>query len=418
MKKKGFKPKLPIGLSWGLAVYAGVLALLVLLAQIFAVPFTHALVLLCLIMPIPSILLLLIAMNFVSVDASVGAATAVRGERVSVCVNIKNRSVLPISTVEVICAVPDQSGVRGVSRLKKRISLTPFGSVTVSATPIVHRRGRYEVGVKEIWLYDLLHLIKIRKRIKGSYTLAALPKLLARESSISYDGTIDEDPSVAVDVFSSYDYGDVREYRVGDSMKRIHWKLSSKGGELQVKKSVAQSESYICIVCDRGIDKSAYRLSEADLNELDDRNVEEAMLAVSGICRHDGNGCISVQADDGGALLLNFGGVTDEGEMRYLLSALEKGAGADIVSLIPENATSVYYIVSYFSREQAKGVFDAYRSCASQEFNVCIRDVGAFIPKEKREEYRVSLDAFRTLLVENGISFFTVTEGGARNEEE
>lgn len=419
MKDKKVMPKRsPIGVSWGLAVYAVTIALLILLAQTVVVPFTHALVLLCLTMPIPSILCLLIAMPFVSAGARVGVATAVRGERGGVCVNIRNRSVFPISTAEVICSVPNQSGVRGVAELKKRISLTPFGNVTVSAEPIAYRRGRYEVGVNEVWLYDLLHLIKIRKSINGTYTLAVLPKILERDIGLADDGSIDEDSSVTVDVFSSYDYGDVREYRVGDSMKRIHWKLSSKSDELQVKKSVAQNESYTCIVCDRSIDSSVYRLSRDAVNELDDRTVEEAMLAVSEICRRDGNGCLSVQTDDGGAILLSFGGIADEIEMRYLLSGLEKGEAADVTSIIPESATSVYYILSYFSPEQAKGVFGALRTCVSQTFNVCIRDVGAFVPEEKRDDYRASLNAFKTLLAENGILFFTVTEEGVRNEEE
>ncbi len=418
MKNKRFIPKRPpIGVSWGLAVYAVTLFLLILLAQIVVEPFTHALVLLCLCMPIPSILLLLIAMPFVSVGAKVGVATAVRNERGTVCVNIRNGAVLPISTAEVVCRVPDEKGGRGVIGLKKKISLTPFSLVTVKAEPIARRRGRYEVGVKEVWLYDLLHLIKIRKRINGAYTLAVLPRLNECGTDLPDDGSMEEDSSVTYDVFSSYDYGDVRDYRAGDAMKRIHWKLSSKNDELQVRKSVAQNESYTCIVCDRSIDGSSYRLSRDVANELDDRTVEEAMLAVSEICRRDGNGCLSVQTDDGGALLLNFGGISDEGEMRYLLSGLEKGEGADAASLIPESATAVYYILSYLSPEQAKGVFGAHRNCVGQVFNVCIRDVGAFIPEEKREDYRVSLDAFKTLLSENGISFFTVTEGGEKNEE-
>ncbi len=418
MKNKKFSFKRPpIGVSWGLAVYVVTLILLIFLAQLILIPFTHALVLLCLIMPIPSILLLLITMPFVSADPTVGTVTAIRGEYGNVCVKIKNRSVLPISTASVVCQVPDQNGERGVTVLKKRVSLIPFGTVTVSAEPISYRRGRHEVGAREIWLYDLLHLIKIRKRINGVYTLAVLPRLPEREANIPDDGSTEEDPSVTVDVFSSYDYGDVREYRIGDSMKRIHWKLCAKNDELQVRKSVAQNENYICILCDRSIYGSSYRLSPGVKNELDDRNVEEAMLAVSEICHRDGKGCLSVQTDDGNALLLNFGGVGDEAEMRFLLSGLEKGESADIAALIPESATSVYYILSYLSPDQAKGVFGAHRSCVSQSFNVCVRDVSEFIPEGKREEYRASLSAFKTLLAENGIPFFSVMEGGEKNEE-
>ena len=63
--------------------------------------------------------------------------------------------------------------------------------------------------------------------VNGVYTLAVLPKLYDREFGLNDDGSTEEDPSVTVDVFSSYDYGDVREYRIGDSMKRIHWRAPS-----------------------------------------------------------------------------------------------------------------------------------------------------------------------------------------------
>ena len=119
----------------------------------------------------------------------------------------------------------------------------------------------------------------------------------------------------------------------------------------------------------------------------------------------------------GPVLIIDTPGIDDEGEIRQLLTALEKGEASDAVALIPEHASEVYYILSYLSPEQAKGVFAAQNKCVFQEFKVCLRDVGAFIPEDKRDEYRLSLDAFKTLLYENGVSFFTVTEGGEKNEE-
>ncbi len=415
-KRKALR-RLPIGVSFGLPVYAGTLLLLIILAQTLPVPFTHALVLLCLYMPIPSVLILLMSMPFLSVGARVGTATAVRNEKCSMCVNIKNSSLLPISVAEVICRVPDEKDGSGAAYLKQKITLAPLSLVTVTAEPVARRRGRFEVGVKEIWVCDLLRLVKIRKRLNGAYTLAVMPILPNGQTGLYDDGITEDDSAVTVDVFSSYDYSDVREYRAGDSMKRVHWKLYAKSDDLQVRKSVEQNQSYTCIVCDRSVDGSLYNLSRGAQNELDDRTVEEAMLAVSEICRRDESGCLAVGTDDGCALRLDFGGISDEAEMRYLLSGLERGDGADLTSLIPESATAVYYIISYLSPDRARGVFDVHKSCVSQAFNVCIRDVTAFIPEDRREDYRASLQQFQALLAENSISFFTVTEGGHTNEE-
>ena len=414
-KRKTAPSSLPVGLAFGSVVYAVALTLLIILAQWIRLPFTHALVRLCLFMPIADMICLLIALPSVTVGARVGIATADRLEKATITVNIKNRSPLPISMVKATCLVPAQNGARGVDTAAKRLFLAPFSTVTVEAQPTAYRRGRVVVGVSEVLLYDLLHLIKVRKRINGVYTLAVLPRVSNGESPLIYDGKTEEDASVTQDTFSSYDYGDVRDYRVGDSIKKIHWKLSSKSEELQVRRNVALTDSHVCIVCDRSTD-SPYRLSVGVLNELDDRTVEEAMLAVSAICRNDGRGSLIIGTDDGGSLLLDFNGVADESEMRFLLSALERGENVSSF-VIPESATSVYYIISYLSPNQARGVFEAHRDSASRTFNLCLRDVSDFIPNGKREEYKASLEAFKLALAQNGIPFLIVKEGGTDDEE-
>ncbi len=415
-KRKTARSSLPVSPAIGFVVYAAVLTLLIILAQWIRIPFTHALVRLCLFIPIADIICLLIALPSVTAGARVGIAKADRLGKAKITVNIKNRSLLPISMVKATCLVPAQNGARGVDTVAKRFFLAPFSTVTVEAQPTAYRRGRVEVGVSEVLLYDLLHLIKIRKRINGIYTLAVLPRISNNESSLIYDGKTEEDASVTQDTFSSYEYGDVRDYRVGDSMKKIHWKLSSKSEELQVWRNVALTDSHVCIVCDRSVD-SSYRLSSGVINELDDRTVEEAMLAVSAICRNDGRGSLVIGTDDGGSLLLHFNGVADEGAMRFLLSALEKGENCGRSAVIPESATSVHYIISYLSPNQARGVFDAHRDSASRTFNLCLRDVSELIPEGKREEYKASLESFKLALAQNGIPFLIVKEGGAGDEE-
>jgi uncharacterized protein (DUF58 family) len=95
----------------------------------------------------------------------------------------------------------------------------PLGAVTLART---------YGGVASVWVHPRIHLLR------------AVPAGMAR----SLDGRIDKVPHGTI-TFDS-----LREYVVGDELRRVHWRSSAKVGELMVREQLDTSEPTIVVLLD------------------------------------------------------------------------------------------------------------------------------------------------------------------------
>ncbi|MGX6607058.1 DUF58 domain-containing protein [Micromonosporaceae bacterium Da 78-11] len=95
----------------------------------------------------------------------------------------------------------------------------PLGLVTLAQT---------YGGVAEVWVHPRIHLMR------------AVPAGMAR----SLDGRVDKVPQGTI-TFDS-----LREYVVGDELRRVHWRSSAKVGELMVREQLDTSEPTIVVLLD------------------------------------------------------------------------------------------------------------------------------------------------------------------------
>lgn len=97
-------------------------------------------------------------------------------------------------------------------------------------------RGIYNFGATEVIIKDFLYIFTVNFTLKGNKSIRVYPKIYSfipkafdgyNEISIinSNRKNIEDESSVR----------DIRKYRVGDSLRKIHWKLSAKYGELYIK---------------------------------------------------------------------------------------------------------------------------------------------------------------------------------------
>jgi uncharacterized protein (DUF58 family) len=124
------------------------------------------------------------------------------------------------------------------------------GRATTVDYPVpTHRRGVVPVGPLRITRGDPLGLVTLA-RAYGDITtvwvhphihlLRAVPAGLAR----SLDGRIDKVPHGTI-TFDS-----LREYVVGDELRRVHWRSSAKVGQLMVREQLDTSEPTIVVLLD------------------------------------------------------------------------------------------------------------------------------------------------------------------------
>lgn len=137
-----------------------------------------------------------------------------------VWIQITNKMDSSFSTIKLKTFVPG----KGTSILKE--SFTPPGY------------GQYEFHIKKIIYYDILRIFHKKKKPDCAGHITSMPSALPIECIIPFtDESGDE-----CDVFSKIKKGDdpseifqIRAFSEGDSLRQIHWKLSSKMDTLIVR---------------------------------------------------------------------------------------------------------------------------------------------------------------------------------------
>ncbi len=173
------------------------------------------------------------------------APTAVRGESARLFLQAEHRCLLPVARLRGEFAYDRQSG-------ECVFSPAPFCTHEKQLTLNARHVGQYPAGLKSLIISDIFGLfeMKIKARKDVSF-LTVLPRPFDIDKPRF---TLGDDGRAAL-ARTQEDYSapeDVRAYRPGDAMKRIHWKLSSRKKELLVRRyeTPAPPDTLILLDCD------------------------------------------------------------------------------------------------------------------------------------------------------------------------
>ena len=166
-----------------------------------------------------------------------------RGEPARMTLTIHNRSKLRAATL----VATDRCGRSTVP--VPLLRLRPGHDTTAEYPVPTERRGVVAVGPLRVTRGDPLGLVRLSRTYGQPSTvwvhprihlLRAVPAGMAR----SLDGRIDKVPHGTI-TFDS-----LREYVVGDELRRVHWRSSAKVGELMVREQLDTSEPTIVVLLD------------------------------------------------------------------------------------------------------------------------------------------------------------------------
>ena len=162
---------------------------------------------------------------------------AVQGQPFVVTVRLTNRSPLPIPQLLTLVQAADEWGG---SNITLRCSGMLGGSARAEQrlTLQANKSGVWQLRLQSVTLWDHLGLFKAQCALpQTAQSLCVLPQSAHLGSDTQpdpdADGTQESDRSV---LGGSYD---VREYREGDSLKQVHWKLSAKLNRLLIREPLA-----------------------------------------------------------------------------------------------------------------------------------------------------------------------------------
>ena len=124
--------------------------------------------------------------------------------------------------------------------------LLPGERYTFETNLVCRYRGEYEVGVKEVVLTDFLRIFRLRYRLPSTIKALVLPRVVHLSQLNNIPEVVSASRRDALFLQSQPDVT-VRDYISGDSMKKIHWKLTAREQKLKTRNYIGEEQQGITI---------------------------------------------------------------------------------------------------------------------------------------------------------------------------
>lgn len=177
---------------------------------------------------------------------------AKKGELIPVSVQLHNPTIFPVTHVKLYITYRNAFSSQTYKR-SFMVSVDARTKTTVLCNLNSEFTGNLEISLKGIRVYDYLKICSLYKRQRGEVKVAVLPNYY----ELSEGFTLQNKSLVESDNFSTVKSGDdpsevfaIREYREGDRLQKIHWKLSMKQNQLMIKEFVDPLNCSVLIFLD------------------------------------------------------------------------------------------------------------------------------------------------------------------------
>ena len=235
----------------GAIFYAGLLLFALVFTQALRSPASALLFWFLILYPILALLFVLLGKPGIQVYMDDEITRAEKMSPVTYEIRIVNALPLCYPFLEAVLWLPRADGVR-CARQNVRLSLIPFGSYSLRRETVFRYRGTYRIGTQCLYVSDFLQLFTIRCDVDIYNDVLVYPRRLTMERVTKTSATDIPNDNAAV-VFSTEkaEIGNIREYIPGDTLKSIHWKLSSKLQEnLMVKEFNTNTSRNVYVLVD------------------------------------------------------------------------------------------------------------------------------------------------------------------------
>lgn len=177
-------------------------------------------------------------------------ARAVAGSEVKVTVLVSNRSKWPTYDVEATLARTPKG--LGAARESTRCHLQPDQQAGLEIHFTALRRGAYKIGPAHVGSTYPLGILRLSRKLGQAQTLLVSPRLHPMRNLRLHSGMRHQPGGIplASQQGESLEFVGVRDYRPGDSPRKIHWKLFARRGQPVVREFAQEYFSRIGIILD------------------------------------------------------------------------------------------------------------------------------------------------------------------------
>lgn len=187
-----------------------------------------------LVLPIVSYIYMLIGYFMLKYEQSLDNDLIFKGDKVTFTVNITNRSffILPYISISFL---NDKGGVIQKHKINN-ISLQPFSKREVSIDYIYKYRGDFKLGVSTIEVQDFLGIFKFTLKNKTPLYITVYPQIIDIDEFYLSSGYLSDNvSSIGGGQEDISTIEEINKYNYGDSLRKIHWKLTAKTNELMIR---------------------------------------------------------------------------------------------------------------------------------------------------------------------------------------
>lgn len=395
----------------GAAIYLVLLIFCLIFTQALRSSLSAVIYVFIICLPTADLILLLIPLRYITVALPKQKVYLEKQQNADIALSIKNRGLLPVSCAEIDFSIPDALSA-GCTFERKSIPLPPFSSTEVRTSVSFELMGKYSVGADRMRIYSLFRIFAVVRQISASATVCVLPERLEPCGIIP----VGESNGGLENLISGIrtDTEDIRQYLPGDSIKAVHWKLSTKTDELQVKKYLSDNGRAISILCDFGggcpRDLPQYaRVFAAD------RIAAETLAAMREAAGLGKVGQLIINREI--SPMLDFSVPSDADELAERLCETDIAVCSPGVAGLSASAfgNAVLYVTSFVPGLTARYITDASALLGAGRVSVCLCDISPLYGKEDREQYRTALEDLCRKLGNMGIRI-TVPQRDAKED--
>lgn len=200
-----------------------------------------------LITPVISFLYLFIIYSTFKYSERLGKREYQKGEILDYTLEIHNRSPFYIAYFTVFMHVEGQMLIKDMKT--EHLSIKPFDKLIFQFRVPAFYRGKYNIGVSKIIIRDFLNIFSFRYTPGETKHILVFPRILPfEELNIPYIRFSENEYISRNKDKGNTEIQHIRDYMNGDSLKKIHWKLSSKHNKLLTKETNVSSEKEYWII--------------------------------------------------------------------------------------------------------------------------------------------------------------------------
>lgn len=241
------------------------IALLVATGMFFILyldPLSLILFLVVAVLPVFLFIITLIARLSITISVEANNTAATKGEEALLYFTVNNRSFISLKNLKASITV--KNGFLGETQERELFMPAPaLTKQTIKYAVKSEHIGKVKIGVKDIILYDYFKLFSFKIKLNKNFDISFLPEILPTPINLRVNSFINNES----DVFSKQKAGDdpseifkIRDFVGGDKLNRIHWKLTTKTGNLMVKEFSLPINTSIMIALElnANIEKDGY----------------------------------------------------------------------------------------------------------------------------------------------------------------